>query len=293
MLWRGVVALIAVRREEHATAEEHLRIAADIPVASVADRENSDFLLIARALRAEQQGNLQLAVSTLSAVLQRQAGEMTLAHQWLADLIRMGLAVGDEATVAAALATSRVEAEAESISGRAAFMRLRCTGLADGDPEQLRGAVRHYRSAGPKVELAATLEDLAVVLAIRGEAAECRVIATEAIDLYGQIGAPGDIRRAESRLRRQGVRRGVSGPGASRPVSGWAALTATERRIAMLVAEGRSTLEIATTMLLARRTVQTHISRTLAKLGLRSRVEIAREVLRNGDQAYGSPSPSH
>ena len=34
-------------------------------------------------------------------------------------------------------------------------------------------------------------------------------------------------------------------------------------------------------MLLTRRTVQTHISRALHKLGLRSRNQIAREVLRN------------
>ncbi|KXK59669.1 hypothetical protein AWW66_22980 [Micromonospora rosaria] len=288
LLGRGVAALIAVRREEHAGVEEHLRSGADGPLDSVADRESRDFLLVARALRAEQQGDLRRALSTLSPLLHRWPGEMTLTHQWLADLIRLAQALDDRATVAAVLDLGRAEAEAERVPGRAAAMQLRCVGLATHDPEPLRAAVAHYRSAGPRIELAATLEDLAVVLAGHGMAAECRAVAAEAVELYTGINAPWDIRRTEARLRRQGVRRGASGPRASRPASGWAALTATERRIAVQVAEGRSTSEIATSMFLARRTVQTHISRALAKLGLHSRVQIAREVLRHAEPQTGA-----
>jgi DNA-binding CsgD family transcriptional regulator len=91
-----------------------------------------------------------------------------------------------------------------------------------------------------------------------------------------------DIRRADSRLRPYGIRRGVRGPRAKRSASGWAALTATEVKIAALVARGDSTSEIARGMFLSRRTVQTYISRILAKLPAKSRVEIAREALRHG-----------
>jgi DNA-binding NarL/FixJ family response regulator len=52
-------------------------------------------------------------------------------------------------------------------------------------------------------------------------------------------------------------------------------LTGTERAIADLVAQGRSNADIAAELFLARRTVQSHVSRILAKLGLSSRVDLA------------------
>jgi DNA-binding NarL/FixJ family response regulator len=45
-----------------------------------------------------------------------------------------------------------------------------------------------------------------------------------------------------------------------------------------LVAEGLSNPDIAAGLFLSRNTVQTHVSRILAKLGARSRTEIASEV---------------
>jgi DNA-binding CsgD family transcriptional regulator len=91
-----------------------------------------------------------------------------------------------------------------------------------------------------------------------------------------------DIRRAGSRLRPYGIRRGVRGPRGHRPTSGWASLTPTEVKIAALIARGDSTSEIARGMSLSRRTVQTYISHILAKLCAKSRVEIVREALRHG-----------
>jgi DNA-binding CsgD family transcriptional regulator len=49
-----------------------------------------------------------------------------------------------------------------------------------------------------------------------------------------------------------------------------------------MVAGGDSTSDIARSMFLSRRTVQTHISHILGKLGAKGRVEIVREVLRHG-----------
>lgn len=280
LLWHGVAALIAGRRDDRVTARDHLRRGFLLPVVTVADRENRDFLCAARACAAEQSGDLRKAVAELSTVLHRQPGEMTLSHQWLADLVRVGLAAGDGSAVSAAVRLSRIEEAAETTPGRAAAMRLRCAGLAEGEAGPLYEAVAHYRAVGPPVDLAATLEDLAVVLAAQGRTTECRDHLNEAVELYNRFGAVWDIRRAGARLRRFGIRRGVHGARERRPVSGWTALTTTERRVAVLVAEGRSTADIAGNLFLARRTVQTHISRILAKLGLRSRVEIASEVLR-------------
>jgi DNA-binding CsgD family transcriptional regulator len=279
LLRHGVAALIAGRRDERLTAEEHLRRGTDIPILTIGDRENQDFLLAAQALALEQAGTLSAAVDALSPILSRRPGEMTLTHQWLPTLVRLAIAAGDSAACLAAVRTCRAEAGAESAPARAAVAALRCDGLIERDPAPLRQAVLYHRTVGPLAELGSTLEDLAAVLADHGSTEEAKSALNEAIDLYGDLGAKWDIRRAEHRLRGYGVRRGVRGPRPQRAAYGWEALTPTELKIAALVAEGLSTPGIAQNLFLSRRTVQTHISHIIAKLGLRCRVDIAREVL--------------
>ena len=52
-------------------------------------------------------------------------------------------------------------------------------------------------------------------------------------------------------------------------------LTAREREIAELVARGRSNKQVAAELFLSLKTVEHHLSRVYAKLGLRSRTELA------------------
>lgn len=59
-------------------------------------------------------------------------------------------------------------------------------------------------------------------------------------------------------------------------------LTATERRIAELVAEGLHNQEIARAMFLGVATVEAHLTRLYRKLDLRSRAELARYVSGQG-----------
>jgi DNA-binding CsgD family transcriptional regulator len=115
-----------------------------------------------------------------------------------------------------------------------------------------------------------------------GRDEEARAVLNEALALYDGMQARWDIRRAESRLRACGIRRGPRGRRSPRAASGWEALTPTEVTIAALVARGDSTSDIAQSMFLSRRTVQTYISRILTKLDAKSRVEIAGEALRHG-----------
>ena len=109
-----------------------------------------------------------------------------------------------------------------------------------------------------------------------GDVVGARAALTSAIRVYLELGANWDVRRADARLRPLGVRRGPRSV-RRRPTSGWESLTPTESRVAALVAEGRSNPDIAAEMLLSRRTVQTHVSNILTKLGLGSRIEVARE----------------
>lgn len=98
---------------------------------------------------------------------------------------------------------------------------------------------------------------------------------TEAVDVYLSSGATWDVMRADARVRKHGVRRGQRSP-RSRPETGWEALTGAELKVAVLVADGLSNPDIADRLFLSRRTVQTHVSHILVKLGALSRVEIAR-----------------
>ncbi|MFI6099904.1 helix-turn-helix transcriptional regulator [Lentzea sp. NPDC051213] len=282
-LLHGVGALIAARRDERDLAAARIGAGSVVPISTIGERENQDFLMAASSVLFEQEGDAQRAMTVLAdTALNRLPGEMTLTHQWLPDLVRLALDVGDQEVVQAALTQAQAEAEAETASdsgpARATAALWRCEGLAQQDPAPLRDAVEHYRTAGPPVELAGALEDLAAVCASRGEQAEAKDALHEAVTRYADFGAEWDVLRADRRLRELGVRRGVRGPREQRDVSGWGSLTPTEVRIAELVAEGRSTPAIAASLFLSRRTVQTYISHILGKLGASGRVDIARIV---------------
>jgi DNA-binding CsgD family transcriptional regulator len=55
-------------------------------------------------------------------------------------------------------------------------------------------------------------------------------------------------------------------------------LTPTERRVAGLVAQGRSNREVADLLFLSAKTVAAHLSSVYAKLGVRSRTELAHRL---------------
>jgi DNA-binding CsgD family transcriptional regulator/tetratricopeptide (TPR) repeat protein len=282
LLTHGVAALIAGRRDQSAEAGEQLRQGLAVPIESMRDREGRDFLIAAHALSLEQRGETAKAAASLAAMLPRGEAEMTLTHQWMPDLVRLALAIGDPDTALVAARACEAEAAAETRSARAAAASLRCRGLLEADPGPLLEAVDHYRAAGPAVELAAAVEDLAVVLAGHGREADARAALDEAVSLYEGMQAQWDIRRAEGRLRAHGIRRGLRGRRSRRAATGWAALTPTEVKIATLITQGDSTADVAQRMYLSRRTVQTYISHILAKLDAKSRLEIVREAQRQG-----------
>jgi DNA-binding CsgD family transcriptional regulator/tetratricopeptide (TPR) repeat protein len=282
LLFYGVTALIAGRREQRTAAGQSLEEGLALPIEKLSDRENRDFLVAAHALSLEQAGDVNQAMLRLAEMLPRRGNEMTLIHQWLPDLARLALAAGNRSMARAAAEACQQEADAETRPARAAAASLRCHGLLEADVDRLTEAVAHYRAVGPAVELPTALEDLAVVFAEHGHEGDARAALNEAVNLYEGMQARWDIRRAESRLRPYGIRRGGRSRGGPRPTAGWEALTPTEVKVAALVARGDSTADIALSMFLSRRTVQTYISRILTKLDAKSRVEIVREALLRG-----------
>ncbi len=67
-------------------------------------------------------------------------------------------------------------------------------------------------------------------------------------------------------------------------------LTAAERAVVDLVAQGLTNKQVAGRLHVSHRTVDSHVSHALAKLGLRSRVQLARLVALDGGQTL-QPTP--
>jgi DNA-binding CsgD family transcriptional regulator len=95
-----------------------------------------------------------------------------------------------------------------------------------------------------------------------------RATLSEALGVFEALAAAPWIQRAGDELARiSGRRPGDSG------------LTAAERQIAELVAEGRTNKEVAAVLFLSPRTVEAYLRRVFHKLGVRSRTELARRAL--------------
>jgi DNA-binding CsgD family transcriptional regulator len=129
------------------------------------------------------------------------------------------------------------------------------------------------RSAGNLILEAHCWEEAACVVATFDKPA-ARAYARSALLITDALGAGAVSTRITARLRAVGVRLGATG-GRRRPRIGWDSLTPTEQRIAELVAAGMSGPDIARQLYVSPRTVQTHVSHALAKLGLRTRAELA------------------
>jgi len=72
----------------------------------------------------------------------------------------------------------------------------------------------------------------------------------------------------------------------------WALLTAREREVAALVAEGLTNKEIATRLFLSKRTVDAHLEHILGKLGCGSRLQVAALAAREAPAGTAPVSPS-
>ena len=91
---------------------------------------------------------------------------------------------------------------------------------------------------------------------------------TAALTIFEEAKTPLWADKARAELSRIGGRSSSGG------------LTPTEARIAQLVADGQSNKEIAAALVVTVRTVETHLTKVYAKLGVRSRTELASRVSR-------------
>jgi DNA-binding NarL/FixJ family response regulator len=90
----------------------------------------------------------------------------------------------------------------------------------------------------------------------------------QAVAAFDEIGSDGWAEQARSELARVGARRRRAD----------SELTPTEQRVAVLAAEGLSNKQIAATLFVTVHTVEVHLSHAYAKLGIRSRAQLARHL---------------
>jgi len=263
----GVLATVALRRGDLYGAARHL---ADAPGGSIESRTRNA-LLSARI--AEASDGPRSAIALLGGLPDRLRRLLVIleptASPWL---VRIALAVGDrpaaEAAVAAAESLSRANQGFATFDAAARHAR----GLLDTDRDALAGAAARTEDAWSR---ASAEEDLGVVLVAAGQREEGAAHLDGALAIYHELGAVSDAARVRRRLRALGLRR-RHWTNDERPPSGWDSLTETERHVSMLAIDGCTNRQIAKQMFLSVHTVAFHLRHVYRKLGISSRVELAR-----------------
>jgi DNA-binding CsgD family transcriptional regulator len=197
-------------------------------------------------------------------------------------LVRIALASGDLRlagdTVAGALERARRNPGIGSVRAAAAH----ALGLLDTDLASLTEACDLFEAGPRPMALASALEDLGVAQLRTGKQAAGVDSLGRALVRYTEAGATWDAGRVRRRLRANGVRRRlVTG---TRPDAGWAALTDSELAVVRLIAAGLTNRETAVRLFVSPHTVNSHLRHAFTKLGVRSRVELARVVDSHGGQ---------
>ena len=156
-------------------------------------------------------------------------------------------------------------------------------------------ATRQLTASGPdapKVVILTTFDlDDYVYEALRAGASGFLLKEAPRADLIAaiRVAAAGDALLAPSVTRRL-IEAFVARPAQTLPPpSRLASLTPRERDILLLVARGRSNLEIARDLVVGEATVKTHVAHLLAKLGLRDRVQAVILAYETGAVTPGRP----
>ena len=163
------------------------------------------------------------------------------------------------------------EADAVRVDRRWVLAHVtRCRGLAAaarGEVEAalnlLAQAVVQHETVGDPFGRGRALLAVGIVRRRTRRKRPAREAIEASLEAFQAVGASGWAAKARAELGRISGRTRAEG------------LTAAERRVASLVAEGRTNREVAAALFLGERTVASHLNHIYAKLGVRSRTELA------------------
>lgn len=225
-------------------------------------------------------GELARAADVLGRALDEVGNESTSAAPLLSLLVEVELARGDVA--AATASCERLDAIASQhkspfVRATAALARGQlCVAAGSGDPRVcLRDALAGFARAQMPMELARARLELASALT-SDDPEVALAEAKEALDAFQRLQAARHADSAAALLRKLGgpARTGPKGQDAR-------ALTKREAEVLELIGVGLSNPEIGDRLYISRKTVEHHVGRILAKLGLRGRAEAAAYAARS------------
>jgi DNA-binding CsgD family transcriptional regulator len=194
-------------------------------------------------------------------------------HLELGDLLEALIAVGELDETDEILATWQERADALdrawalAILARCRALLLAARGDLDGAFASFERALAEHGQSTDPFQHARTLLALGRTQRRAKRRGAARTTLEDALARFERLGAPLWANQARAELAR------IGGRAPSRHE-----LTEAERRIANLVAEGRSNREVADALFLTVHSVETALTRVYRKLGVRSRAELARSL---------------
>ena len=233
---------------------------------------------LCRARLALDRGETLKAVELVERVLRQTPVTRKLSRFPALDLLVRGrLARGELAEATAAVEELR---ELERSIGTAALRA--CVDLAAGMVEAARGnheparalledAVDAFEASGAPFETATARIELATSLMAQGRADEAVQEATTALDSLRALGAEVEAARASRLL-----------DAAKGKTPSPSSVTARERQVLGLLAEGLTNRQIAERLVVSEHTVHRHVTNILRKLELPSRTAAAAHAVRHG-----------
>jgi DNA-binding CsgD family transcriptional regulator len=191
-----------------------------------------------------------------------------------ADLVEACLLTGRQEEAAASFAPlDRFAGPGAPIWALALAARCRAL-LADGSEadEAFEDALRHLFGVSRPFDRARTQLAYGQYLRRQRRRSDAREHLRAALGGFERLGAEPWAERARVELRATGE------AARKRDPSTLTQLTPQELQIARLVAEGQSNKEVATQLFLSRRTVEYHVAKVFAKLGISSRADLIRQA---------------
>ncbi|HEY3481412.1 MAG TPA: helix-turn-helix transcriptional regulator, partial [Streptomyces sp.] len=252
--------------------------------------DDDDQLFLPRALHAEGhvrllRGEAAAAVDALQRVRLLELGQGQgdpAVRRWQADLAEALVRVGSTDEAAQLVAETRQQATQLGRRGilavldRAAALITEDRGDPDAAAVQLTDALRQLAALPYPLEEGRTHLALGQVHARRGDPRAARDELTAAVRLFTRTGARPWLALASVELDHLTATAAPALP----PPGPWSTpLTTIERRVAALVAQGASNRQTAATLIVSVKTVEAALTRAYRKLGVRSRVDLARVVL--------------
>jgi DNA-binding CsgD family transcriptional regulator len=267
------IALIAVHRGQSELAREHSERALALAEEQFALHPPQHLAIM--GLVALSTGDASLALDWLGKADRQAAalgwGEPSI-RWWSADYVEVLLELGridDAVRVLDVWDGDAARLGREWVLGHV----TRCRGLvsaAQGDVTRaaflLEQAVSQHGELGDPFGRARALLALGIVRRRLRQKRPAREALEAALGRFETIGASDWAAKASDELGRVGGRTREEG------------LTSAERRVAALVVEGRTNREVAAALFLGERTVASHLTHIYAKLGVRSRTELARRL---------------